>query len=125
MSLVRMVVGTVFVIRCVAVLACSICSNVVELLNKRGIKLTWLDKKDDLEIQEGEDNDNMQNDNLTYDNTPLVKPIKYGKCHTTNPMIWVGVLPDTLTGAVAHESAAGTLSFLNEFVLQDKMRVES
>ena len=112
-----MVVGTVFVIRCVAVLACSICSNVVEL--------TWLDEKDDLEIQEGEDNDSVQNDNLAYDDIPLVKPIKYGKCHTTNPMIWVGVLPDTLTGAVAHESAAGTLSFLNEFVLQDKMRVES
>ena len=68
------------------------------------------------------DNDNVQNDNLTYDDIPLVKPIKYGKCYTTNPMIWVGVLPDTLTGAVAHESAAETLSFLNDI---DKMRVES
>ena len=63
MNSVRTVVGTmtVFVIRCVAVLACSICSKVAELLDKRGIKLTsvdlvqftWLDEKDDLEIQEG------------------------------------------------------------------------
>ena len=73
-----------------------------------------LNEKDDLEIQEGEEDD-----------IPLIKPIKYGKCHTTNPMIWVDVLPDTLTGAVAHESAAEILRFLNEFVLQDKMRVES
>ena len=70
----------------------------------------------------GGDDDNVQNDNLTYADIPLVKPIKYGKCHTTNPMIWVGVLPDTLTGAVTHEAAAGTLSFLNDI---DKMRVES
>jgi len=100
--------------------------QVVELLDKGGIKLTsvdlvqftWLDKKDDQEIQEEEDedndNDDTQNDNLTYDNIPPIKPIEDGKRHTTNPTIWVGVLPDTLTGAVAHESATKILGLLKE-----------
>ncbi|KIJ11189.1 hypothetical protein PAXINDRAFT_177375 [Paxillus involutus ATCC 200175] len=101
--------------------------QVVELLNKRGIKLTsvdmvqftWLDKKDDQEIQEeedeDEDDDDAQNDdNLTYDDIPPIKPIEDGKRHTTNPTIWVGVLPDTLTGAVAHESATEILGLLKE-----------
>ncbi|KAH9180783.1 hypothetical protein EDB89DRAFT_2062445 [Lactarius sanguifluus] len=58
--------------------------QVVELLDKGGIKLTsvdlvqftWLDENDDQEIQEEEDDDDndVQNDNLTYDDIPLIKP---------------------------------------------------
>ncbi|KAH8991832.1 hypothetical protein EDB83DRAFT_2534913 [Lactarius deliciosus] len=98
--------------------------QVVELLDEGGIKLTsvdlvqftWLDEMDDQEIQEEEDDDDddAQNDNLTYDDIPLIKPIEYGKRHTTNPTIWVGVLPDTLTGMVAHESATEILGLLKE-----------
>ena len=57
---------------------------------------------DDQEIQEEEDDDDddAQNDNLTYDDIAPIKPIEEGKRHTTDPTIWVGVLPDTLTGAV-------------------------
>ncbi|KAH9001043.1 hypothetical protein EDB92DRAFT_1962115 [Lactarius akahatsu] len=98
--------------------------QVVEILDKGGIKLTsvdlvqftWLDEKDDQEIQEEEDDDDndVQNDSLTYDDIPLTKPIEYGKRHTTNPTIWVGVLPVTLTGMVAHESATEILGLLKE-----------
>ncbi|KAH8980960.1 hypothetical protein EDB86DRAFT_3087553 [Lactarius hatsudake] len=98
--------------------------QVVELLDKGGIKLTsvdlvrftWLDEKDDQEIQEEEDdgNNDVQNNNLTYDDIPLIKPIEVGKRHTTHPTIWVGVLPDTLTGMVAHESATEILGLLKE-----------
>jgi hypothetical protein len=71
---------------------------------------------DDQEIQEEEDDDDddAQNDNLTYDDIPPIKPIEDGKRHTTDPTIWVGVLPDTLTGAVAHESATEILGLLKE-----------
>ncbi|KAH9079655.1 hypothetical protein EDB83DRAFT_2514163 [Lactarius deliciosus] len=72
--------------------------QVVELLDEGGIRLTsvdlvqftWLDEMDDQEIQEEEDDDDddAQNDNLTYDDIPLIKPIEYGKRHTTNPTIW-------------------------------------
>jgi len=70
---------------------------------------------DNQEIQEEEDdNDDVQDDNLTYDDIPPIKPIKDGKCHTTDPTIWVGVLLDTLTGAVVHESATKILGLLKE-----------
>ncbi|KAH9180786.1 hypothetical protein EDB89DRAFT_2110805 [Lactarius sanguifluus] len=84
--------------------------QVVELLDKRGIKLTSVDL---VRFTDDDDND-AQNDNLTYDDIPLIKPIEDGKRHTTNPTIWVGVLPDTLTGMVAHESATEILGLLKE-----------
>ncbi|KIM25253.1 hypothetical protein M408DRAFT_331350 [Serendipita vermifera MAFF 305830] len=98
--------------------------QVVELLDKRRIKLTsvdlvqftWLDKKDDQEIQEEEDDDDdddAQKD-FSYDDIPPIKPIEDGKRHTTNPTVWVAVLPDTLTGAVAQESAIEILGLLKE-----------
>ena len=67
--------------------------------------VTWLDEQDNQEIQEEEedgDDDDVQNYDDDY---PLIEPIEYGQRNTTNLTIWVGVLPDSLTGAVAHESA--------------------
>ena len=102
-------------------------SQLVELLDKGGIKLTsvdlvrftWLEKEEDQEIQEEEDNqdddeEDTQNHNLAYEDIPTIKPVEEGKRHTTNPTVWVGVLPDTLTSAVAQESAAGILALLEE-----------
>ena len=43
-----------------------------------------------------------------------IKPIEDGTRHTTPPTIWVGVLPGTLTGAVAHESATEILGPLKQ-----------
>ncbi|KAH9066404.1 hypothetical protein EDB87DRAFT_1672238 [Lactarius vividus] len=83
--------------------------QVVELLDKGGIKFTSVDLE-----EEDDDDDNAQNDSLTYDDIPLIKPIEDGKRHTTDPTIWVGVLPDTLTGMVAHESATEVLGLLEE-----------
>lgn len=72
-------------------------SQVVELLDKEGIKLTsidlvqftWLEKEDDQEIQEEEDSqdnneEDTQNYNLTYEDIPTSKPVRDGKRHTTN-----------------------------------------
>jgi len=102
MSSARMVFGTVFVIRCVAVSACGILwtdtrSRVVELLDKRGIKLTsvdlvqftWLDKKDGQEVQGEEDNDN-DNDVQNDDNSPTTT------FHPSSPSRMGNAIPPTL-----------------------------
>lgn len=107
-------------------------SKVVELLDRRRIKVTsvdfvrftWLDKKPDQEIPEEEDDnddadDDANEEEVDYDNIPTIKPVEDGIRHYTNPTIWIGVLADTLTGAVAHESAKDICAFLNELQVQN------
>jgi hypothetical protein len=102
-------------------------SKVVELLDKRRIKFTsvdlvkftWLNENDDwLEMQEEDDEEDEDEDiaqqDLSYDDIPFIKPLEDRRRHTTNPTIWVAVSPDTLTGAVAHESAIEILELLKE-----------
>ncbi|KAG8993826.1 hypothetical protein FRB90_000594 [Tulasnella sp. 427] len=101
----------------------------VELLDQRGIKLTsvdlvrftWLKKSPKGEIKD--DNDNAKGDedegDLDCDQSPTIKPGKGGIRYYTNPTIWIGVLPDTLTGAVAHESAKDILAVLQEHNMAD------
>ncbi|KDQ08089.1 hypothetical protein BOTBODRAFT_59543 [Botryobasidium botryosum FD-172 SS1] len=99
--------------------------QVVELLDKGGIKLTsvdlvqftWLDKADDrgIEKEEGDDDVARRAERQPHlRRHPTHQAIEDGKRHTTNPTIWVGVLPNTLTGAVAHESATEILGLLKE-----------
>ncbi|KIO20961.1 hypothetical protein M407DRAFT_29405 [Tulasnella calospora MUT 4182] len=105
--------------------------KVVELLDKKNIKVssilfvrfTWLEKKADQEIQEEEDDDDDDDDNneeeLTYDDIPLIQPVEDGERHYTNPTIWIGVLPETLTGAVAHEASEDIRAFLDSLQVQN------
>ncbi|KIO23305.1 hypothetical protein M407DRAFT_214897 [Tulasnella calospora MUT 4182] len=103
--------------------------KVVELLNQRQIKIssvdfvrfTWLDKKADKEIEEEGDDDDGANEeeDITYDDIPPIKPVEDGERHYTNPTIWIGVLPETLTGAVAHESSKDIRAFLDSLQVQN------
>ena len=38
-----------------------------------------------------------------YASIPAIKTVEDGKRYYTDPTIWIGVLPDTLTGSLAHE----------------------
>ncbi|GJJ08359.1 hypothetical protein Clacol_002573 [Clathrus columnatus] len=97
--------------------------KVVKFLKRRKIKVTsvdfvrftWLDKRPDQEIVEDEDDaKEEEEEEVDYDDIPTIKPVEDGIRHFTNPTIWVGVLPETLTGAVAHESAKDIRAFLDE-----------
>ncbi|KAF4597047.1 hypothetical protein EYR40_007497 [Pleurotus pulmonarius] len=96
--------------------------KVVELLNERNIKVTsvdfvrftWLDKELDREIEEElQEEDREDEVEVDYDAIPPIKPVEYGIRHFTNPTIWIGVLPDTLPGAAAHEAAKDIRAFLD------------
>ena len=74
------------------------------------------DDRWDLEEEDrAEDEANAQDDDdhsLNYDNIAPIKPVEDETRHTTLPMIWVGVLPGTLTGVVAHKSATEIIGLL-------------
>ena len=124
--------GTRFATRCVAFLLRSsfftnACSKVVELLNQRKIKVssvdfirfTWLNKKMDQKIEEEDDDDAKEEEDVTFDDIPLIQPVKNGEHHYTNPTIWIGILPKTLTGAVTHESSKDIRAFLDSLQVQN------
>ncbi|KAI0033279.1 hypothetical protein K488DRAFT_48055 [Vararia minispora EC-137] len=109
--------------------------KVVDLLKERDIRVTsvdfvrftWLNKTEDQEIDddddddEGEDNDDDDDEeaDVSYDDIPLIQPVEYGERHYTNPTIWIGVVPETLTGAVAHESSKDIRTFLDSLPVQN------
>ena len=136
--------GILFVTRCVTVSTCSRSaaltdtrvSKAVEHLKNGQIRFssvelvcfTWLEAKDDQEdLEEEEDDDDDDDDDgdgettnqgdlsLEYDKMPPVKFIEDRIRYTTPPTIWVGVLPDTLTSAVAHELATEILGIVNQY----------
>ncbi|KAG8981790.1 hypothetical protein FRB90_006987, partial [Tulasnella sp. 427] len=96
----------------------------VELLDQRGIKLTsvdfvrftWLNKKPEGEMDEDEDDakGDEEEADLDYEKIPSIKPVEDGIRYYTKPTIWIGFLTNTLTGAVAHESAKEILAVLQQ-----------
>lgn len=110
-------------------------SKVVRILVNGGVKFssvelvcfTWLEEKDDQEDREeeedGDDDDGDDEGGETgeqlnpedeYDKMQPVQVIEDGTRYTTPPTIWVGVLPDALTGAVAHNFAVEILEIVNQ-----------
>jgi hypothetical protein len=103
------------------------------LLNQKNVKVssvefvrfTWLNKKEEQEIEEeesGDDDDSHtagEEEELSYDDLPPIQYIEDGKRHYTNPTIWIGVLPDTLTGATAQESSKDIRAFLDSLQVQN------
>ncbi|KAJ8474297.1 hypothetical protein ONZ45_g15996 [Pleurotus djamor] len=111
----------------------AIRDKVVLLLNERKIKttsvdfvrFTWLVHGALRETEDDDDGD-MEGGNQelsvsyeSYDDFPPAQPIENGTRHYTNPTIWIGVLPDTLVGAVAHDSAKDILTLLESFRVQN------
>ncbi|KAG2075854.1 hypothetical protein BDR04DRAFT_1210431 [Suillus decipiens] len=104
----------------------TIHSQVVKLLDQQNIQhlsvdlahFSWV--KDDEENVENEDNkhDGGDKDGSNIKNSVL-KLSLYGTVVTTPIMIWVGVLPDTLTGEVASKSSINILNLLREHGISD------
>lgn len=103
----------------------NVYSKVVELLDQRSIRVssvdfvrfTWLNKMVDREIEEEEEEE--QKEYLTYDDIPFIQPVEYGERHYTNPTIWIGVVPGTLTGATAQKSSKDIRAFLDSLQVQN------
>ncbi|KAG2003752.1 hypothetical protein CC2G_004334 [Coprinopsis cinerea AmutBmut pab1-1] len=104
--------------------------QVVMLLNQRNIKVTlvdfvrftWVKKPVDREIEdddEDEDDDAKEGEELNYDDIPRIQTVEYGDRHYTNPTIWIAVLPDTLTGSVAHASSLDIRAYLDSLHIQN------
>ncbi|KAF8873982.1 hypothetical protein CPB84DRAFT_1798064 [Gymnopilus junonius] len=104
--------------------------KVVELLDKKNIsvtsvdfvRFTWLNKKPDQEIEEEDDDDDddaMEEKDVTYDDIAPIKPVEDGERYYTNPTIWIGIVPETLTGAVAHESSKEIRAFLDSLQVKN------
>ena len=101
----------------------------MKLLDERGIKVTtvdfvrftWLNKQADREIEDDEDDEDedAEEEDFNYDDIPRIQTVKYGVRHYTNPTIWIGVLPDTLSGGVAHDSSKDIRSFLDSLHVQN------
>ncbi|KAI9432395.1 hypothetical protein H4582DRAFT_1111952 [Lactarius indigo] len=107
----------------------TIRAEVVKVLDERSIKLTsvdlvrftWTEESDDREIVESEESEVDEEDegSLNYDDIAHIKPVVYGTVYTTPATIWVGVMPDTLTGEVAHYSANDILELLKKHGITD------
>ena len=79
--------------------------QVVVLIDQKKIKVTsvdfvrftWLNKHADREIEDDDDDDTKEEQDFSYNDIPRMQPVEYGHRHYTNPTIWIGVLPDTLS----------------------------
>ena len=83
------------------------------------VRFTWLNEHAGREIEDDEDDDAEEEEDLNYDDIPRIQPVEYGDRHYTNPTIWIGVLPDTLTGGVAHDSSKDIRAFLDSLHVQN------
>ena len=92
----------------------TIRSKVVELLGRRNIqhstvdlvRFSWVEESED--VEENEEDEDVD-----------TKVAPYGTVVTTPVTIWVGVLPDTLTGEVAFHSSNDILDLLKEHGISD------
>jgi len=109
-------------------------SKVVELLDQRNIQhssidlvcFSWVeegeDVEEDMDDEDTEDVDDehikdVEDDEDIEDVDIMIAP--YGTVITTPVTIWVGVLPDTLTGEVAFHSSDDILDLLKEHEIFD------
>ena len=107
----------------------DICTKVVKLLNQRNIqhssvdlvRFSWV--KEDNKNEDDEKNDDDEDDggdgNASDIEDSDIKLSPYGTVVTTPITIWVGVLPDTLTGEVAFKSSNDILDLLKEHGISD------
>lgn len=119
----------------------DICSKVVELLDQRNIqhssidlvRFSWVEENfEDVMVKENkvimeneviEDNEENEDDEEWYEDNEDDKDDEdidpYRTVVTTPITIWVGVLPDTLTGEVAFHSSNDILNHLKEHGISD------
>ena len=105
------------------------CIKIIELLNQQNIKLSsvdlahfsWVDESVDDKDKDSEndtDSDNDKDDDDIEDTIDNYVP-SYRNIITPPVTIWVGVLPDTLTGKVAFHSSNDILNLLKKHGISD------
>jgi hypothetical protein len=100
-------------------------AKIVDLLNEKDIKtsavdfvrFTWLDQRPGQVIDDGEEESDDAEDEIfdvnEYDKIAAITPVEDGDRFVSNPTVWIGVLPDSLTGTGAHDVAKGIRDYLN------------
>ena len=84
------------------------------------MRFTWLNKPEDQELEDDEDEeDDEEEEEVNYDSIPRIQPVEYGTRHYTNPTIWIGVVPGTLTSSLAHDSSEDIRAFLDSRHVQN------
>jgi hypothetical protein len=119
-NLARTICGLLFVARFVTFskrsnLRTDVHSKVVELLGRRNIQHSTVDLVRFSWVEENEEVEESEDDIEDID----IKVAPYGTVVTTPITIWVGVLPDTLSGEVAFHSSNDILDFLKEHDISD------
>jgi hypothetical protein len=135
-NLARTICGLLFVLRFVTPskrsnLRTDIRSKVVKLLDQRSIRhssvdlvrFRWVEDEGDKENEDDEDDGGDRDDGDTRDDEDIedvvIKVVPYGRVVITPVTIWVGVLPDTLTGEVAFHSSNDILDLLKAHGISD------
>ncbi|KAG8955017.1 hypothetical protein FRC00_005643, partial [Tulasnella sp. 408] len=85
------------------------------------VRFTWLSKRpgqaiDSDEEEEGEseqEDDDDVIDVADYDQIARIAPVEDGDCFVSNPTVWIGVIPDSLTATAASEVAKGIRHYLD------------
>lgn len=79
------------------------------------IRFTWLNNKKDEEIKEEEEDedDNGDEEDLDYDAMAPIVPVEDGDRYTTDPTIWVGVAPGSLTATAAFNVTKDIRAYLD------------
>ncbi|OAX31557.1 hypothetical protein K503DRAFT_74641 [Rhizopogon vinicolor AM-OR11-026] len=103
----------------------TIRSKVVELLDQQNIqhssvdlvRFSWVKENEDNKDDDDDEDDEDEDDEGIEDIDIKVAP--YGTVVTTPVTIWVGVLPDTLTGEEAFHSSNDILNLLKEHGIFD------
>ena len=119
-----MICGLLFVLRFVSFSKCGnlqtdICSKTVELLDKRNIQHSSVDLVRFSWVEDNEDEEDEEDDEDIDIEDVDIKVAPYGTVITTPVTIWVGVLPDTLTGEVASHSSNDILELLKAHGISD------
>ena len=60
-----------------------------------------------------EDDNDGDEEELTFNDIPLIQPVEDGQRYYSNPTIWVGVLPNTITASSAFDATKGIRAFLD------------
>ena len=72
------------------------------------------EKEEEEEKQQGDDSDE-EIDISEYDKIAPITPVEDGDRFVSNPTVWIGVLPVSLTATGAHDAAKGIRDYLNGF----------
>ena len=80
-------------------------------LNKRPGQATDSDKEEDGESEQGDDDGVI--DVADYDQIARIAPVEDGDRFVSNPTVWIGVIPDSLTATAASDVAKGIRHYLD------------